>query len=66
MAEKRDALVSLRLTKSDLDKMNKAAARLWPGAVLTQSGTILGLARLGAEQARLQAHKKKNTDKASN
>jgi hypothetical protein len=47
--EKRTVAVSVKMTPSDLDKFKKAAELLWPGAVLTQSGTILGLARLCAE-----------------
>jgi hypothetical protein len=49
MGEKRSVLVSVRLTPSDLEKFKEAAELLWPGAVLTQSSIVLGLARMAAE-----------------
>jgi hypothetical protein len=52
--EKRSESVSVRLTASDLEKFKKAAGILWPGAVLSQSGIVLGLARMAAEAVLLK------------
>lgn len=56
--EKRTISVSVKMTPTDRDRIKKAAHILWPGAVLTQSGMILGLARLCANDA---LKKKKKT-----
>jgi hypothetical protein len=48
--EKRTAAITVRLTESDLKNLRHAADILWPGAVLTQSGIVLGLARLKADE----------------
>lgn len=39
----------MRLTPQELARLWKAAGILWPGAPVTQSGMILGLARLMAD-----------------
>lgn len=46
--EKRTVSISVKMTPSDLAKLNAAAAKLWPGAMVTQSGIVLGLALKGA------------------
>lgn len=37
------------MTSVDFALLQKAANAIWPGAVLIQSGIVLGLARIGAE-----------------
>ncbi len=39
----------MRLTPSDLARFEKAALSQWPGAVLSQAGIVLGLARMAAD-----------------
>ena len=46
------------MSEQDFELMNKAAATIWPGAPLTKSSIILGLARMGAE-AVLKGKKRK-------
>ena len=58
MDEKRTEAVTVRLTESDLKKLQQAADILWLGAVLTQSGMILGLARLKADEIMRQKPKR--------
>ena len=54
---KRSVQVNVRLSEEDFELIQKAAARIWPNAVLSNSGTLLGLARLAAKQV-LNAPKK--------
>jgi uncharacterized protein (DUF1778 family) len=49
--------VNVRLTEEDFELIKKAAAKLWPDAVLSNSGILLGLARSAAKQV-LDAPKK--------
>jgi hypothetical protein len=37
------------MSEQDFELMNKAAETIWPGAPMTKSSIILGLARMGAE-----------------
>jgi len=46
---KRDVSVTVKMTEEDYKLLQKAADATWPKAVLTQSGIVLGLARIGAE-----------------
>jgi hypothetical protein len=46
---KRDVAISVKVTQDDLKTFQKAGDQLWPGAPLTRSSLVLGLARLGAE-----------------
>jgi len=54
---KRTVQVNVRLSEDDFELIRKAAAKLWPDAVLSNSGIVLGLARLAAKQT-LEAQKK--------
>jgi uncharacterized protein (DUF1778 family) len=54
---KRTVQINVRLSDDDFELIRKAAAKLWPGAVLSNSSVVLGLARLAAKQA-LEAQKK--------
>ena len=55
MTEKRTVSVSIKMKPSDLKEFLRAAEYVWPGAVLTQSGIILGLARIGRESVLAKA-----------
>lgn len=57
--EKRSITVSIKMKPTDLEKINRAAAKLWPGAVLTQSTKLLSLALMCAETALIEKPKKK-------
>jgi len=46
---KRTVSVTVKMTEDDLKLLVRAANTIWPKAVLTQSGIMLGLARIGAE-----------------
>jgi hypothetical protein len=46
---KRTTSVTVKMSEQDFELMNKAAETIWPGAPLTKSSIILGLARMGAE-----------------
>jgi uncharacterized protein (DUF1778 family) len=54
---KRTVQVNVRLSEEDFVLIRKAAAKLWPDAVLSNSGIVLGLARLAAKQT-LETQKK--------
>lgn len=46
---KRSTSVTLKMTADDYEKLKKAAAVLWPKALLTKSSMILSLALIAAE-----------------
>lgn len=48
---KRTIVVTVRITEEDQAKFHQCAERIWPGAVLSESGIVLGLARLGCQTA---------------
>lgn len=48
MASKRTVQVNVKMSEEDFTLLKKAAAGHWPGAVLTNSGIVLGLAKIGA------------------
>lgn len=45
---KRVVQVNVKMTQEDFDKLRKAAEKRWPDAVMTNSGMVLGLARIAA------------------
>lgn len=47
--EKRTVQVNVKMSAGDFDTLQKAANTLWPDAILSNSGIILGLARLAAK-----------------
>jgi hypothetical protein len=49
MPGKRSIQVSVKMTEEDYAFFKRAADAVWPKAVLSRSGIVLGLARLGAE-----------------
>lgn len=46
---KRTTHVSVKMSAEDYALLTKAAEAVWPGALLTRSSIVLGLAKLGAE-----------------
>lgn len=55
---KRNVSVSIKMSEEDLALFAKAAGHIWPKAVLSRSGLILGLARIGAESVLPKLHQK--------
>jgi hypothetical protein len=47
---KRSVQVNVRLSDEDFRLVKQAAAKLWPDAVVSNSGILLGLARIAAKQ----------------
>jgi hypothetical protein len=45
---KRTVQVNVKMTQEDFDLLSKAAAKRWPDAVMTNSGVVLGLAKIAA------------------
>jgi hypothetical protein len=45
---KRDIQVGVKMSAEDFAELKRAADLLWPGAILTNSSVILGLAKLKA------------------
>jgi hypothetical protein len=46
---KRTVQVNVKMSSEDFTNLQKAANVLWPDAILSNSGLILGLARLAAK-----------------
>lgn len=42
--------MNVKMTEADLALLKRAADKMWPGAVLTNSGIVLGFAKLAAQQ----------------
>jgi hypothetical protein len=49
MASKRTVQVNVKMSEEDFALLKKAAAAHWPDAVLTNSGIVLGLAKIGGK-----------------
>lgn len=47
---KRTTQVNVKMTQEDFDLLKKAADKRWPDAVMTNSGIVLGLAKIAARQ----------------
>ena len=47
---KRTVQVNVKMTQEDFDLLKKAAEKRWPDAVMTNSGIVLGLAKIAARQ----------------
>jgi len=48
---KRTTSVTVKMSAEDYTLLTKAAEAIWPGALLTRSSIVLGLAKIGAETA---------------
>ncbi len=46
---KRTVQVNVKMSGDDYELLRKAADKLWPDAILSNSGILLGLARLSAK-----------------
>jgi uncharacterized protein (DUF1778 family) len=46
---KRTVQVNVKMSEEDYQLLSRAAEKLWPGAVLSNSGVLLGLARIAAK-----------------
>jgi hypothetical protein len=47
---KRTVQVNVKMSPRDFDMLKRAAGVIWPDAELTNSGIMLGLAKLGARE----------------
>jgi uncharacterized protein (DUF1778 family) len=47
---KRTTQVNVKMTQDDFELLKKAAEKRWPDAVMTNSGIVLGLAKIAARQ----------------
>lgn len=50
-AGKRTIQVNVKMSGEDYDLLRQAAATLWPQAIISNSGILLGLARIAATGA---------------
>ena len=50
-AGKRTVQVNVKMSGDDYDLLHQAAAALWPKAIISNSGILLGLARIAATDA---------------
>ncbi len=48
---KRTIQVNVKMSEEDFGLLQRAAAALWPDAILSNSGIILGLAKISAKEA---------------
>ena len=48
---KRSIQVNVKMSLEDFQLLKKAAATKWPDAVMTNSGIVLGLAKISAREA---------------
>jgi hypothetical protein len=47
---KRTVQVNVKMTQEDFNLLKRAAEKRWTDAVLTNSGIVLGLAKIAAQQ----------------
>lgn len=47
---KRTIQVNVKMTEEDFELLKKASEKRWPDAVMTNSGVVLGLAKIAARQ----------------
>jgi hypothetical protein len=47
---KRSMQINVKLSPEDFSLLKKAAAKKWPDAVMTNSGIVLGLAKISAKE----------------
>jgi hypothetical protein len=48
---KRTVQVNVKMSPEDFQLLKKAAEKKWPDAVMTNSGIVLGLAKIAAREA---------------
>jgi uncharacterized protein (DUF1778 family) len=61
-AGKRTVQVNVKMSEEDYELLQQAAEKLWPEAVISNSGILLGLARMAAKQALAGASSVKSAD----
>lgn len=49
-SSKRTVQVNVKMSEEDFQLLQRAAAALWPAAILSNSGIILGLAKISAKE----------------
>ena len=54
---KRTVQVNVKMSPEDFNLLKKAAAKKWPDAVMTNSGIVLGLAKISAKNVLHRAKK---------
>jgi len=54
---KRTVQVNVKMSPEDFQLLKKAAERKWPDAVMTNSGIVLGMAKIAAKEALRKAHR---------
>lgn len=59
---KRVVAIKVSMSESDLATLKQAAAAVWPGAILTNAGIVLGMALIGADKV-TREHRGKKSDK---
>lgn len=47
---KKTIQINVKMTQQDHELIQRAAAQLWPNAILSKAAIVLGLARLRAQQ----------------
>lgn len=55
---KRSVQVNVKMTQEDFELLRRAADKKWPDAVMTNSGILLGLAKITAHEALSQKRKR--------
>ena len=54
---KRTVQVNVKMSPADFSLLKKAAEKKWPDAVMTNSGIVLGLAKISAREILLRGTK---------
>jgi hypothetical protein len=54
---KRTVQVNVKMTQEDFELLSRAAEKKWPDAVMTNSGIVLGLAKITAHKEFSQKRK---------
>ena len=62
---KRTVQVNVKMTEEDFKLLQKAAEKKWPEAIMTNSGIVLGLARIAAKQVITPTTGKKGRERPS-
>jgi hypothetical protein len=58
-SSKRTVQVNVKMSAEDFDSLKRAADALWPRAILSNSGIILGLAKIAASDVLEPSTKRK-------
>jgi len=58
-SSKRTVQVNVKMSEEDFELLQRAAAALWPDAILSNSAIILGLAKISAKDILLKPNAKR-------